>query len=132
MDLVSIETREENEFVKQRMINGLIRFHNSFPGLETIYTDQGTNFTGAHGEIMKAVDAFNSEEINESLRVRGIVWKWSPPRCPHYGGVWERLVRSCKRCLKFLLDKENLELDTFETLLSQVAYIMNTRPLLPV
>ena len=25
MDLVSIETREENEFVKQRMINGLIR-----------------------------------------------------------------------------------------------------------
>ena len=26
MDLVSIETREENEFVKQRMINGLIRF----------------------------------------------------------------------------------------------------------
>ena len=26
MDLVSIETREENEFLKQRMINGLIRF----------------------------------------------------------------------------------------------------------
>ena len=26
MDLVSIETREENEFVKSRMINGLIRF----------------------------------------------------------------------------------------------------------
>jgi len=26
MDLVSLETREENEFVKQRMINGLIRF----------------------------------------------------------------------------------------------------------
>ena len=26
MDLVSIETREENEFVKKRMINGLIRF----------------------------------------------------------------------------------------------------------
>ena len=25
MDLVSIETREENEFVKSRMINGLIR-----------------------------------------------------------------------------------------------------------
>jgi len=26
MDLVSLETREENEFVKTRMINGLIRF----------------------------------------------------------------------------------------------------------
>ena len=26
MDLVSIETKEENEFVKRRMINGLIRF----------------------------------------------------------------------------------------------------------
>ena len=26
MDLVSIETREENEFVKERMINGRIRF----------------------------------------------------------------------------------------------------------
>ena len=111
------------------LINALIKFHNSFPGLEVIYSDNGSNFKGASREIKEAVDAWNKEQMNNELRVQGIEWIWGPPNCPHWGGTWERLVKSSKRHLKFLLEKDNLPLDTFETALTQVAAILNSRPL---
>ena len=111
------------------LINALIKLHNQFPGIELIYSDNGTNFRGASREIKEAVKAWNSEQINENLMSKGIEWKWSPPNSPHYGGVWERLVRSAKKHLKFVLEKDDLNIDVFETALSQVAAILNDRPL---
>ena len=111
------------------LINPLIKFQNLFPGLEVLYSDNGTNFKGADKEIKNAIKAWNDEQIQDSLLLKGIEWKWGPPHCPHFEGVWERLVRSAKRHLKFLLEKDNLSLDTFETALTQVSAILNTRPL---
>ena len=111
------------------VINALIKLHNQFPGIELIYSDNGTNFRGASREIRDAVRAWNSEQINENLMSKGIEWKWSPPNSPHFGGVWERIVRSAKRHLKFVLDQEDLNIDVFETALSQVSAILNSRPL---
>ena len=111
------------------LINALIKFHNLFPGLEVLYSDNGTNFKGASKEIKDAIKAWNNDQVSDELLLKGIEWKWGPPHCPHFGGVWERLVRSAKRHLKFLFEKENLNLDTFETALTQVSAILNTRPL---
>ena len=111
------------------LINALIKFHNNFPGLEVIYSDNGSNFKGASREIKEAVDEWNKEQIDKEFRIQGIEWIWGPPNCPHWGGTWERLVKSAKRHLKFLLEKDNLPLDTFETALTQVAAILNSRPL---
>ena len=111
------------------LINALVKLHNQFPGIELIYSDNGTNLKGASREIKDAVKAWNSEQINESLMSTGIEWKWSPPGSPHYGGVWERMVRSAKKHLKFVSEKDDLNIDVFETALSQVAAILNERPL---
>ena len=111
------------------LINALIKLHNQFPGIELLYSDNGTNFRGASREIRDAINAWNAEQINESLMSKGIEWKWSPPNSPHFGGVWERIVRSAKRHLKFILEQDNLNIDVFETALSQVAAILNSRPL---
>ena len=111
------------------LINALIKLHNSFPGIEVIYSDNGSNFRGASREIREAVKAWNATQINEDLMSYGIEWKWSPPNCPSFGGCWERLVRSAKKHLKFVLETDNLNIDTFETALSQVAAILNDRPL---
>ena len=111
------------------LINALIKFHNLFPGLEVVYSDNGTNFKGAEKDIKAAVKAWNNEQIQDSLMLKGIEWKWGPPHCPHFGGVWERLVRSAKRHLKFILEKDDLNVDTLETALIQVSAILNSRPL---
>ena len=111
------------------LINAIIKLHNQFPGIELIYSDNGTNLRGASREIKDAVKAWNSEQINENLMSKGIEWKWSPPNSPHFGGVWERMVKSAKKHLKFILETDNLNIDVFETALSQVAAILNERPL---
>ena len=111
------------------LINALIKLHNQFPGIEAIYSDNGSNFKGASREIKEAVNSWNKELINEELMSKGITWNFGPPNAPHTGGVWERLVKSAKRHLKFILESEPLDYDTFETALSQVAAILNDRPL---
>ena len=110
-------------------LNAILKLHNLFPGLETIFSDNGSNFRSASREIKEAIKAWNLTQINESLMSKGITWKWSPPNSPHFGGVFERMVRSAKKHLKFILDKEDLNIDVFETALSQVASILNDRPL---
>ena len=111
------------------LINALVKFHNTFPGLEIIYSDNGTNFKGACREIKDAVSSWNRQQISEELKVQGVEWVWGPPNSPHWGGVYERLVRSAKRHLKFLLERDYLPIDTFETALTQVTAILNSRPL---
>ena len=103
------------------LINAIIKLHNQFPGIELIYSDNGTNLRGASREIKDAIKAWNSEQINENLMSKGIEWKWSPPNSPHFGGVWERMVKSAKKHLKFILETDNLNINVFETALSQVA-----------
>ena len=111
------------------MINCLTKFHNYYPTLELLYSDNGTNFKGASREIKEAFDLWKNEKINDTLVLRGMEWKWSPPYSPHFGGVWERMVKSAKRHLTFLLGKDLIAIDVFDTALTSAAAILNSRPL---
>ena len=111
------------------LINALVKLKNTFPGVETIYSDNGTNFRGADRELKDAVKRWNNEQTEEDLRKKEITWKWSPPQCPHYGGVWERIVQSVKKTLKAIIGDEVVDLDVFETALTSVSAILNSRPL---
>ena len=73
--------------------------------------------------------AWNSSATAEVLQLRGIEWKFGPPNTPHWGGVWERLVKSAKKHLGALLSKDNLDVETFATVLVEVEGIMNRHPL---
>ncbi|XP_073947385.1 uncharacterized protein [Choristoneura fumiferana] len=64
--------------------------------VNTIYTDNGTNFHGADN-LLKAL---NWEEIAAYSSVRSIKWKFNPPAAPWWGGWWERLIRSLKELLR--------------------------------
>jgi hypothetical protein len=73
-------------------INAIARFQARRPGLRTIFCDNGTNFVGAQTELTKAVDAWNSTDMVDKLRLEGIEWKFGPSNASHWGGVYERLV----------------------------------------
>ncbi|XP_048483474.1 uncharacterized protein LOC125489919 [Plutella xylostella] len=49
--------------------------------------------------------------------------------CPHWGGAWERLIRSVKTSLKVVLKERAPRDETLSTLLAEVENIVNSRPL---
>ena len=51
------------------------------------------------------------------------------PRAPLQGGVYERMVRSTKRCLKKVLRNASLSYEELETVIYEVECVINSRPL---
>ena len=51
------------------------------------------------------------------------------PRAPWQGGVYERMVRSTKRCLKKVLRNASLSYEELETVIYEVECVINSRPL---
>ncbi|XP_074643958.1 uncharacterized protein LOC141900806 [Tubulanus polymorphus] len=94
-----------------------------------IYSDSGTNFVGADRELREALERLNQVQVHNCLLKRGIVWHFSPPSAPHFGGAWERLVKSSKRVLKQIL-KGQLVIDSvLRTALIETESVINSRPL---
>ena len=92
----------------------------------------GTNFAGADREFKEYVAAWNKERIEEHLVQQGIRWKFNPPAEPHFGGVWERLVRSCKKARYAVLGNRSITEDVLSTTMCLVEQTLNARPLTQV
>ena len=62
---------------------------------------------------------------------RGIDWKFQPPNASHFGGVFEREIRSVKKVLSGLLREQPIKLsdDLLSTLFCEIEGILNCRPL---
>ena len=107
-----------------------IRCFMAFRGVpKKIFTDNGTNFTGANKELKKLVQELDQPSIEETLSVRGIEWQFIPPGAPHFGGCWERLVRSVKTALNVMLKERHPTDLVLRTALCEVMNIINNRPL---
>ena len=72
---------------------------------------------------------FASSETQEFASKHGIKWKFNVPAAPWWGGLFERMIRSVKRCLKKKLHNARLSYDEMSTLLSEIEIITNNRPL---
>ena len=84
-------------------LNAILRFIARRGKPSSIISDNLTNFVGAEREFAEYVAAWNKERIDEHLIQQGIRWKFNPPAAPQFGGVWERLARSCKRAMYLVL-----------------------------
>nr|XP_033325360.1 uncharacterized protein LOC117219916 [Megalopta genalis] len=58
--------------------------------------------------------------------------KLIPPRAPHFGGLWERGVRSVKRHLRRVIGEQRLTFEEMCTILAQIEACLNSRPLHPL
>ena len=60
-----------------------------------------------------------------------IVWKKNPPNASHFGGIWERQIRSARAILNDLLNNHAKSLDTesLQNLMVECETIINSRPL---
>ena len=97
-------------------------------------SDNGTNFHAASKELACAINGIDNSKIIKCCSERGIQWKFNPPSAPHFGGSWERLVRSVKISMYALMPRRNPTDEILKNLFAEVELIVNSRPLtyLPV
>ncbi|KFD49835.1 hypothetical protein M513_09302 [Trichuris suis] len=60
---------------------------------------------------------------------RRIRWVFSPPGAPHFGGIWERMIRTAKDALLRVLNGNAVSDEVLLTALSEVESLLNARPL---
>lgn len=95
----------------------------------TIYSDNGTNLVAAERELDEGMKNLNSKWAVDEMIDRGMNWKFSPPYDSHFGGIWERLVASCKRSLRAVLEERSVTDEFLLTVMKEVASLLNTRPI---
>ena len=110
-------------------INVLRRFINRRGPPKCIYSDNGSNFVGAEGELRAAIDNWNQKRIHDELLQKGCQWIFQAPKASHASGVWERLIRSTRTALKVILGQSLVDEEVFATVLTEVESILNSRPL---
>ena len=89
-------------------LNAIMRFIARRGKPVKMISDNGTNFIRAEKELAEFIAAWNKVRIEEHLIQQGIRWKFNPPAAPHFRGVWERLVRSCKKAMYAVLGNRSV------------------------
>ena len=100
-----------------------------------IYSDNGTNFTGADRELKKLLKTSllsSTSDIGRELAVNNTKWNFIPPGAPHFGGLWEAGVKSIKTHLRRVVGNTLLTFEEMSTLLCQIESCLNSRPLCPL
>ena len=89
-------------------------------------SDDATNFVAADNDLQLIS---KRSPLQDFLANNEIKWKFILPNAPHFGGVWERLIPSCKDALYSVLGSQTLTDNTFATTLNEIEAFLNNRPI---
>lgn len=112
-------------------INALERFTCRRGKISQLVSDNATNLTSANRELQLGIKRWN-ETSHESLRQSGIRWSFNPPCASHWGGSWERMIRSVRKILLAIAGDKLLNDECLYTFVTKVEKILNNRPITPV
>lgn len=95
-------------------------------------SDNGTNFVGTEKEIRELVSQLDHDQLQRMTSSHGVTWHWNPPQGPHFGGVFESMIKSAKRAIYAVLKDADINDEELETTFIGVESLMNSRPLTTV
>ena len=89
-------------------------------------SDNGKTFKSA-STIIKGI--LESPEAKKYLSQLHVEWRFNLEKAPWWGGIFERMIKSAKRCLRKAIGKNCLTYDELLTLVIEVEAVLNARPL---
>ncbi len=111
-------------------INAFIRMTSRRGTPAYVISDNGTNFTGAEKEMRELVQEFDQKRIiNETTKHRKIKWDFNPPSAPHFGGVFESMIKSSKKAMRAILKDADITDEELETAIVGAEGELNSRPI---
>ncbi len=98
-----------------------------------IFSDNGSNFIGAKSEIVELQQLFEEQKTKQAISHlvtdHKIEWHNTPPRAPHFGGLWETSIRLMKLQIRKILAPHLLTFEELSTVLAECEAILNSRPI---
>ena len=92
-------------------------------------SDNGGKFARGEKQLRHAVHSWNQSQIHDYLLQCNNKWTFNPPAESHYGGVWERCIRTVRKVLRALTKEQVLDDDGITTLLGEFEATINGRPI---
>jgi hypothetical protein len=94
----------------------------------SILSDNFSTFVSKDKDLENWVRTIQLDDLISTTKAK-VQWHFIPPRGPHHGGVYERMVGVAKRALESLCHYSDLTVDEFRTMAYKVANLVNSRPL---
>lgn len=88
-----------------------------------IVSDNAKTFKGADKFIRQVT---SHHDVMEYLSGNGIKWQFN---APWWGGMFERMIGSTKKCLRKMIGQSKLSFDELNTAVTEVELILNSHPI---
>ena len=85
-------------------LNAFTRFTSRRGVPKEIISDNGTNFVGAVNELKDLVAQLDREKIQRVTAHNGAKWSFNLPGGPHFGGIFEIMVKAAKKAIYAVLN----------------------------
>ena len=130
----AVHLEVSNTMNTDSFIQALRRFICRRGPVRQLRSDQGSNFIGAQRELREALKEMNGDKIRAELLKSNCDWvefRMNIPKASHFGGIWERQIRTVRSVLNSLMQKNTTCLDdeSSRTLMCEVESVVNSRPL---
>ena len=110
-------------------LNAFTRFTSRRGVPKEVISDNGTNFVGAVNELKGLVKLLDREKIQRDTTQKGTIWAFNPPGGPHFGGVFEIMVKAAKKAIYAVIKNSDVTDEELITICAGVEGFLNSRPI---
>ena len=110
-------------------MNAFYRFVNRRGYPHEVTSDNGTNFVGAQQEMKQLITEIDRKKVVSSTSSKGIKWNFNPPAAPHFGGVFEIMIKAAKRSVYAILSNADVNDEELLSAFIGAEALINSRPI---